>query len=376
MMYDINNDPAVIKRRNETSKSQRIADEKFVKRGGPLGDVASNKRLQNLQQQFVKGRLKTGDKNPLEDKLREQQERRAIYTYDYNPAMFKVPVGMRGPTAQGTVINREDELQTRGRQNTLADLLAMSASGQGPSLAEAAGAKQAADLRRQLVGSFLGRPGQTTLRPALSAAENVASQIGSTAALGRLQEQENARNSLAQLLQGMRSQDFGAAGAQAELDQQRRLANLQSTLQTQGAQASLNSQLEQMRGDDVMGLNAPRQKSSSNGLAAGLGAFATLGAAAIPLLSDKNTKTDISSANEKLDKLLDLLSAKEYEYKDKKDGKGKRIGVMAQDLEKSDLGADLVSEMGGKKMVDLQKLLPLLLASQVRLNDRLNELEG
>ena len=49
---------------------------------------------------------------------------------------------------------------------------------------------------------------------------------------------------------------------------------------------------------------------------------------------------------------------------------------MAQDLERSEAGRDLVEDTPRGKMVDYGRALPLLLASAARLNDRLDKLES
>jgi hypothetical protein len=98
----------------------------------------------------------------------------------------------------------------------------------------------------------------------------------------------------------------------------------------------------------------------------------TLGAAAIQY-SDKNLKKNIKEydANEFLDK----LNGYEYDYKDEKYGKGKQVGVMAQDLEKSKLGKELVQDTEEGKVVDYGKSMPTIVASLAELHKRLKKLE-
>ena len=55
---------------------------------------------------------------------------------------------------------------------------------------------------------------------------------------------------------------------------------------------------------------------------------------------------------------------------------GMRTGVMAQDLEKSQIGSQFVSDTPNGKMVNYGAMLPVMLAGQAMLNERINKLEG
>lgn len=130
---------------------------------------------------------------------------------------------------------------------------------------------------------------------------------------------------------------------------------------------------------------AAQQRGAMAGLlGTGIMAGATIAAApskaAAP--SDKNVKKNIKQLpqQEFIKKLEDMLSElKAYKYNYKKEfaePKEEHIGVMAQDLEKSELGSQFVFENeDGVKMVDYGKMLPTLLASQVELYERLKKLE-
>jgi len=91
-------------------------------------------------------------------------------------------------------------------------------------------------------------------------------------------------------------------------------------------------------------------------------------------MSDENQKTDV----EKFDssEFLDNLTGKKYKYKDPKFGQGQQVGVMAQDLEKSEAGNQMVSDSPEGKMVDFSKSGPPILASLADINERLKRIEG
>ena len=103
-----------------------------------------------------------------------------------------------------------------------------------------------------------------------------------------------------------------------------------------------------------------------------LGAAGTIGAAA--LMSDINAKTNIESFSS--DEFLSKLKPYKYDYKSQEDGKGKQAGVMAQDLENTEVGKQAVINTSKGKMVDYNKLGPTMLSSLVELNERLKKIEG
>ena len=97
---------------------------------------------------------------------------------------------------------------------------------------------------------------------------------------------------------------------------------------------------------------------SANLLGQGIGTGATI------LFSDKRTKTNIKPIPKtEIDELRKELRALYYEYKDKLLGKGRWIGIMAQDLEKSKLGREIVTERNGIKVIDIKKVMSIFLAT-------------
>lgn len=95
--------------------------------------------------------------------------------------------------------------------------------------------------------------------------------------------------------------------------------------------------------------------AASSGAAAGLGGDLTM--------SDKNLKKNIKNVAEKdIDEFINSLVAKSFDYKDEQDGTHTEAGVMAQDLQKSKLGANTVVETPRGLGVDVKKLAPMLAA--------------
>ena len=91
--------------------------------------------------------------------------------------------------------------------------------------------------------------------------------------------------------------------------------------------------------------------------------------------SDKKLKKNIKPADKKIQKFLDNLKPYSYDYKDKERGEGEHLGIMAQDLEKSDLGKEGIEELPSGKHVNFAKLAGTLIASNGQLNERIKKLE-
>jgi hypothetical protein len=93
-------------------------------------------------------------------------------------------------------------------------------------------------------------------------------------------------------------------------------------------------------------------------------------------ISDVNAKTNITPAHQELESFLNSLGVHSYEYIDKADGEGRRISPMAQEIEKTPLGAVAIkTDANGHKMVDYGKLMGTQLAALALLNQKYNTLE-
>lgn len=95
------------------------------------------------------------------------------------------------------------------------------------------------------------------------------------------------------------------------------------------------------------------------------------------MASDINAKQDIQKADFDVDDFLNSITSYKYSYKDPaKNGEGERLGVMAQDMEQSPMGNEIVMDGPDGKQIDMKKALSASLAALARLNERLNTLEG
>lgn len=91
-------------------------------------------------------------------------------------------------------------------------------------------------------------------------------------------------------------------------------------------------------------------------------------------LSDKREKKDIKGGDAAANRMLDKMAAAIYRYKK---GGGEQLGVMAQDLEKSPMGASAVNvDPEGKKRVDWERGMMSLFAGLSALHQRVKAMEG
>ena len=123
--------------------------------------------------------------------------------------------------------------------------------------------------------------------------------------------------------------------------------------------------------------NRPQGPSQSQQLMQTVATVAPMVAA----FSDRGLKKNIKKAKDKdlmnpkeIDGFLNDLYAYQYNYKDSNHGAGKQVGVMAQDLEKTQLGKQMVEDTPEGKQINAAKGLGLAMASQARLNQRLNSI--
>ncbi len=119
--------------------------------------------------------------------------------------------------------------------------------------------------------------------------------------------------------------------------------------------------------------NAALQQKAQESDQGFLGGLISTGGKVAATLSDERAKEDVEHFD--ASEFLDTLTPSKFRYKDPRHGEGDRVGVMAQDLEKSDTGASLVSESPEGKTVDYAKAAPAILASVASLNERIKKLE-
>lgn len=116
--------------------------------------------------------------------------------------------------------------------------------------------------------------------------------------------------------------------------------------------------------------------SSNAGLGLGDLAGAGVDEEAVSLVSDRRAKKRIRGGGSALNRLAEALHPVEFQYKDPANGRGERIGVIAQDAEKGGpLGRDMVEHESGGLRLDTGNAIGAALAGFAELHRRVEALE-
>lgn len=284
--------------------------------------------------------------------------------------------------------------QFRGREMQLADQLGQVASGQQRGAAELAARRAGRDALGNVLGAATMGRGASAAGAARAAARGAA-QVGlgtsGQAAQAALGDQSAARQQLASVLGQGRQQDLATAGQNAQAQNQVMLANLQTRLQAMG----MNDEAIARYLNGISGINQAEAaaRAGNNGLlpsllqsGAQVGAAAMTGGAA----SDERVKADVKPADDEVDAMLRGIKPYSWRYDFEgnehlqavttaRDGQ-KLAGVMAQDLERTELGRLAVRSLGDGpdylRVIDTDAATCLLLAAVARLGKRLDEAEA
>lgn len=263
--------------------------------------------------------------------------------------------------------------QTRGQQQQLAQMLFQQANGQTQGAGELAVQRQANNAMANNTSAAQMARGANTAMAMRNAARTNA-DIGVNAAgqagIAQLQDQQSAQNQLGGLLGATRGQDLQTRGQ----DIQTAGANQAAQMQQQQVQLAA---LAQMLGVDQAALQQDMEKRKIAATDKGMFPELLKAGGSLMAASDRDLKTGIYEAGREVDYILSNLKPYEYHYKDEtRHGVGPRIGIMAQDLEGTALGAAIVEDTEDGKMIDLKKALSFALAAVARLDARVRELEG
>lgn len=288
-------------------------------------------------------------------------------------------MGQVGAAEKAQRAGIEQEMARRGTEDSGTSLIAKLQASQG-------GANSARQKAMQMAAQ-----GQQQRMAALQGVGQMAGQMEGQD-FNRQAQQASAKDAIAKA-NAMNRQQVNAAN----LASRQNIANQGSNISNQ--QQMYNKGLEQQQFQNKMA-KAGAQNQATGNLAnmysqqagaqaqadAGvIGSLASLGGAAMMApagtFSDVRVKTDIQDGAPEVRKMLDSLDPYQYDYKDeiKEDPsmEGSQLGIMAQDLEESDLGDKFVQEdMNGVKRVDYGKMGSTQLAALADLHQRLKNLEG
>ena len=198
-------------------------------------------------------------------------------------------------------------------------------------------------------------------------------------------EQFNVQNTQAQLAERARAQnaarEANLRARQDLMNQNVGLSNQEAMQRNQMAQQQFNNQMAIASGRAGQYQAGAQMIGQQNQVGMG-GMSGLLGAGAIIAASDEDVKKDIKMNPEEIDALLEDLTGYSFRYKDEDIEKGigtpgKKVGVMAQDIEDilPEAVMDLKGEEDNLKVLNNAEILPAVLASVGRLNDRLKKVE-
>lgn len=279
----------------------------------------------------------------------------------------------------------------RNAQTTLMGQLQNQAAGIGPSIAQnqlRMGQEQALAQNIAMANSARGGANPLVARQALQTNAQQSGAMANEAANLRLQEQQQAQGALGSLTGQGRQGDLGAQQLQQQGQvSQAQIVQAQGELAAKYAQMGLDAtQAQQKAAIDIARLQQEGQlgfsklglesQAMQNGLLGGAlqGGAGILGAVGT-MFSDRKLKTKIKNADAELRALLENIKPASYEYKNKEHGNGKFISPMAQDLQKSKLGKQMVEKKPEGLAVNYGANLGLILAAQASLHKRIKELE-
>lgn len=287
--------------------------------------------------------------------------------------------------ARREALLRSAQADEQARQASIMQSMAeRGAGGAGSELAARLASNQAQSDRAQQQALQLAAEASQNRRQATQNVANMSSQLDAQD-FARQAQRASAADEIARF-NAMNRQNIAGqnlASQQSIADQgtalrnQQQMANkglYQQQFQNQMAKATgLTNQLQNQASG--MYNQANRQAQAAQAQAAGNRELLGAGIKAYAA-SDKKAKENVRDAkNDDIKDMLDKLKPKKFDYKMEHGGVRNNTGVMAQDLEKSDLGRDMVEEINGTKMVDKEKMLMNAMASLASLNDRINDLE-
>ncbi len=290
--------------------------------------------------------------------------------------------------AKFEALQRQIGSDEKARQATILQQMAQrGALDSGAQLAAQLGSSQAATQRASEQATQMAAQQAAARRGALSQAAQAAGNIQQTQ-FGQQAQKASAQDRISAFNASVAARDTAArqqhAQQAAQLANQQQMHNkalLQQNFQNQmakatGVSSALGNQAQGMMNQAQMQAHAAQQEAAGVRGVLQAGAGAALGFAGLP--SDRNMKEDISpSSDAKIEEMLDELSAYDYKYKDQDRYKeGPQTGIMAQDLEKSELGSEFVEDTPEGKMVDYGKMSGTLAAALANVNERLKRVEG
>lgn len=259
-----------------------------------------------------------------------------------------------------------------GQYGAMGQQYADLASGRGPSLART----QLAQTTQQNIAdaqsmAAQSRGGNLAAQARQAQAAGAAAQVGAQQQAHQLRAQEQ--------LAAMQGQQQALGGQAGVYGQQAALANAMYGQAQAGQMGMADMQLQHQLGHRQLDVGAieGRRAFATNlvGSILGGGGGAAGGIASAASMSDERVKQNIHPGGLAATQAVGELKPQTYEYRPGYGAPGERVGVMAQDLEKTPAGAALVMNTPMGKAVDVGGMASLGLAAVSEQQKRIEELE-
>lgn len=259
----------------------------------------------------------------------------------------------------------------RGQYGGLANMYHQQAMGRGPSQAQAQ-LQQATtqNVANQQSLAAAGRGGNLAAQARQAQAAGAAAATGAAQQASQLRAQEHQA-----AMQGL----SGAVGGQAAVAQQE--AAMANSLRQQAQAAEMgyaDMTLQHQLGHRALDSQAiqGRRNFATNLVGSILGGGGSAaGGIAAAVASDERVKQNVSEGGLAAVEAVGAVEPKQFEYKPGYGDPGQRIGVMAQDLEKTPAGATIVQDTPQGKAVDVGGMASLSLAATAQQQREINDLK-
>lgn len=280
-----------------------------IKGAGGLGGL-KNSVFGNGQDPGILG---TGMFDPQKQDINEKAFNDAS-GYDARRSEFAAQLA-QAQARQGAQINQGASNEVRGRQMTLADQLTAQAAGQGPSLAnmqlQQATNRNLAQAAALASSGRGGAQGGLGMRQVQNQQADIAGQAARDAAILRVQEQMQARESLGGLLNQTRGTDVSLATNQAQIQQdQNALNDQQARFYGQGMmdldqkQREALMALEKLKVDQQVSNEAARANAYAGAAKSRGDLVGGVGAGIAAAFSDKRLKKNIKDGGKAVDDFM------------------------------------------------------------------------
>lgn len=285
-------------------------------------------------------------------------------------------------------IATEEATANRGaREAILQNMEARGAGGSGMSLLAQLQNQQDSATRKAQRDMDITAQAQARALEALQAAGSTAGNIrnqdfseqsaiaGAEDAISKFNAQNQQNVNLTNTAARNDAQAKNLAVKQGTADANTQLRNTQQQYNKNLIQQNFENELKKRGGQTaVAAQNANAQGANSQADANAKNQTIGMGLSAAAMFSDERGKEEIEEFSPS--DFLDSLTAYKYKYKDPKHGEGNQVGVMAQDMEKTETGSKMVVDTPEGKVIEYSKAGPAIMASLADLNKRIKKVEG